>query len=252
MKKLSVLSFFSALLSLLLALLLFSGLAQAYVYDTINLTDDGPDTGYFTYTPGSYPLSFSTNAQIIDKLGSTSPISGAFTVVMQYSGFDAINTTKPSAGNEFVGSSIDLQVGFSGSSPNLASVYEYTDGNGTYFEALKYVGTTKTHLYLPTPGPDAKGVTNGWLAISYNGKSGSGGMLTLMYSLNDITWNTLGTWDPGWTADPYFFVEGYNPDGTSLEFEVNAIDIVPLPPSLFLLGSGLLGLGALGWRRQQG
>jgi hypothetical protein len=27
---------------------------------------------------------------------------------------------------------------------------------------------------------------------------------------------------------------------------------VPLPPSVFLLGSGLLGLGLLGWRRKQG
>ena len=27
---------------------------------------------------------------------------------------------------------------------------------------------------------------------------------------------------------------------------------VPLPPSVLLLGSGLLGLGALGWRRRRG
>jgi hypothetical protein len=31
-----------------------------------------------------------------------------------------------------------------------------------------------------------------------------------------------------------------------------AVSTVPLPSALFLLGSGLLGLGGLGWRRRQG
>jgi hypothetical protein len=77
MRKLSVLYSLAILLSLAVALILVSHPAQAYVYDASLLSDRGPDTGYFTFTLGSYPLVFlDQNGGHIDKLRSTNPISG--------------------------------------------------------------------------------------------------------------------------------------------------------------------------------
>jgi hypothetical protein len=40
--------------------------------------------------------------------------------------------------------------------------------------------------------------------------------------------------------------------GLMSDTNIYGMTATPIPPSVFLLGSGLLGLGALGWRRRQG
>ena len=59
--------------------------------------------------------------------------------------------------------------------------------------------------------------------------------LVLKFS-NEGDWATL------------FYSKEYSDNGKTPYLQVNT---VPLPPAVLLLSSGLLGLGALGWRRKR-
>ena len=100
MKKLAVLNTFVVLLMLSVALMLFSGPAQAYVYDDFTgsgingslWTEKGPDQGLFSQRGDGYLYYSGTITNLRDTLGSKNPVSGAFFVAMQYSNFQGDNT----------------------------------------------------------------------------------------------------------------------------------------------------------------
>jgi probable HAF family extracellular repeat protein len=77
-----------------------------------------------------------------------------------------------------------------------------------------------------------------------------------MRSLKDVLENEYGLDLTDWTLDTAFGISadgftivgvGHNPDGNLEAFRA----VVPVPGSLLLLGTGLLGLGGLGWRRKR-
>jgi hypothetical protein len=254
MKKLSILYFFGPLLILSLALVIFSGPAKAYVYDDFTSTgidpskwtDYGPDTGYFSQLGTGNHLQFNDpSGGHTDSLESVATVNGSFFVSMQYEDYSA--SPKTTATTPFSGSSVELWIGAPGNSGIGVHLYEYTNYTQQGIWALINDLGNKTHVgnnYFSTSGN-----TSGWLGIDYNSITG---LVTLYYDVGS-GWTEFATCNPGFTSTPLNFgIEGYDPDGNSLSFQVDQVDLVPLPPSLFLLGSGLLGMGALGWRRQQG
>jgi len=59
---------------------------------------------------------------------------------------------------------------------------------------------------------------------------------------------------PGFAQAPFFGILGANQYGESLSFQVEQVDFtpVPLPAGVWLLGSGLLGLGLAGRKFRKG
>jgi len=257
MKKLSILYFFGPLLILSLALVIFSGPAQAYVYDdftgtTINPRlwyDEYPSTETFSVPSiGGGPLSFiDKTGGLFDTLRSYNRVSGAFFVSMQYYGFDPGPNTN--SGGIFKSTSVELALT---DGTNSVNVDENFNTDGQFFQAVLNLGGTKTNLQIPAPS--ASGVSAARLGIRYNGLIGSKGVVTFYYETG-TSWTpiiTSGPVCPDFSTHPYFAIVGNDTYGSSLRFNMDQVDLVPLPPSLFLLGPSLLGLGALGWRRQQG
>lgn len=100
MKKFATLRPFAVLLMLSVALMLFSGPAQAYVYDDFTgsgingslWTEKGPNEGLFSQPGNGYLYYSCTTSAWKDILDSKNPVSGAFFVAMQYSNFQGDNT----------------------------------------------------------------------------------------------------------------------------------------------------------------
>jgi len=256
MKKLSILYFFGPLLILSLALFIFSGPAQAYVYDDftgagINTSlwyDAGPNYGLFSQPGGKHLQFIDPSGEQTDKLRSYDPVSGAFFVSMSYSYFTPGANANP--GGEFKSTSVELALS---DGTNSVNVNENYNADGYFFQAVLNLGGYKTNLQIPAPS--ASGVSEAWLGIYYNGLLGSKGVVTFYYETGS-SWTpiiTSGPVCPDFSSQPYFAIVGDDAYGSSLSFTVDQVDLaVPLPPSLFMLGSGLLGLGALGWRGKQG
>ncbi len=104
-----------------------------------------------------------------------------------------------------------------------------------------------------------------------------GEQLTITFALNEERTigviDSLNAWTNAWTENapnfksgsmlavglhlqkmPQFLSENNNyatSSGFVVAYGSGAGGLVPLPPSVFLLGSGLLGLAALGWRRRR-
>jgi len=244
MKKSAVLNPFAALLILSAALILFSGPAQAYVYDNFTgsginpklWTDIGPNTGLFSQPSGG-PLYFiNLSGHQGDMLESHNPVSGAFFVSMQFSNFAATNTST----GEFTGSSVGLWVG--DVNDLYMAVYSLKESGAVrHFRANSDINGSRTHLGPAFP----QVVDNGWLGVGFNGVLGSGGELTFWYK-DGSGWTELASAAPDFSSDPYFGILGDDLNGISLRFRVHEVDLTPLPPSALLLGSGLLGL--VGWR----
>jgi hypothetical protein len=240
MKKLAVLNSFAVWLTLLVALMLFSGPAQAYVYDHFSSvgmngslwSNVGPDSGLF-YQPWDGFLHFgSTTINQKDSWKSSTPVSGAFFLAMQYSNFQANNTATPGSSS---GVFLCLSAG-----TNSVVADEVNNTKGNWFQGFSTIGGYST--------PISSTVDSGWLGIGYNGIPGLGGEATVWYDAGG-GWQKLATYAPDFNDNLYFSIMGKTQTGTSLSFQVNQVQLTstPLPPSVLLLGSGLLGLA--GWRR---
>jgi hypothetical protein len=231
LKKLAVLNTFAALLILSVALILFSGPAQAYVYDgftsaginTSLWSDTGPNSGLFSQ-PGDGYLYFSdANGGKTDRLRSYNRVSGAFFVAIQYSNFQS-TSNQPSG--QWLSSCVVLKLG---DGTNAVVVEEGKNVDGQFFQADSDIDGTKTYLC----DPFFTGVNSGWLGIDYNGKLGTGGQVTLWYDAG-AGWTKIATYAPNFglfSTAPYFSVVGYNPIGRELTFQVDQVQLTPPPLS---------------------
>ncbi len=244
MQKSAVPNLLAVLLTLSLALLLFAGPAQAYVYDDFSgtgfngslWTEKGPNYGDFSQ-PGTGYLVYSDSGGQADKLSSANPVSGAFFVSLSFLNYSAVNGQTPGSGK-----ASDLQLTIGTDSNNYASVMRGTE-TGEFYQA-QYTISGVTTSYAPITGITT---ASGWLGISYNGSLGPGGEVTFYYN-DGSGWTTIASHAMDFSTAPYFSIRGQDTYGTSLSFDVDQVQLTPLPPSLLLLGTGLLVLA--GCRRK--
>jgi len=244
MKKLAVLNSFAVLFILSVALVLFSGPAQAYVYDDFtsngmntNLwTNMGPDFNLFSQ-PGNgdtYLYFSSTTINQKDILRSKNPVSGAFFLAMQYSNFQGNDSAEV-----WHSSGVNLYLS---DGTNIVNVDEINNNRGNWFQGFSTIGGYSSAI--------SSTVDSGWLGIGYNGIIGTGGRVTLWYDAG-AGWQELAAYAPNFNDNLYFYIMGKTQTGTSLTFQVDQVQLTPVPPSVLLLGTGLLGLGAVGLRRRR-
>jgi len=131
---------------------------------------------------------------------------------------------------------------------------------------VSYPGTLEATSWNPTPG-EIYTVTF-YMSGNYIGAGGpgttkslevrAGGQQTTIAYVNPGGWSVT---DPKWeekawtftasTAERLKFVSLENSNRGPIIDNV-AVTLVPLPPTLLLLGTGLLGLGFLEWRKKRG
>jgi hypothetical protein len=235
-------------LGTLLCLLAASAPAPAYVYDdfdgTAIDTTKWSSLNYTFFSQANGYLNFSSSNGQSGTLKSKNQVSGAFSVSMQYRDF----STNNNIAGEFSGSGPVLWIGYAPSETdkNIVSVYEYQSDDTQGFWAIHNLNGVKTHLGLGVINQQQ--VNSGWLRIDYDGTQ-----VSLWYDSGN-GWTTQDDWtfNPGFVRNPFFAIQGYNPDSNgTLSFKVDQVQVVPVPASLLLLGSGLLGLLALGRRPRQ-
>ena len=237
MKKLAVLNTFVVLLMLSVALMLFSGPDQAYVYDDFTgsgingslWTEKGPNEGLFSQPGDGYLYYSCTTTAWKDNLGSKNPVSGAFFVAMQYSNFQGDNTA---TAGQSEGVYLQLSDG-----TNIVGVDRLNNNSQTshnWFQGFSIIGTIQTYS-----SPIQTNVNSGWLGIGYNGISGSGGQVTLWYN-KGAGWTKIATYVPNFTSNPYFSIMGKTQTGTSLSFWVDKVELTLGPPTSTPIGSLML------------
>ena len=228
MKKLAVLNTFVVLSMLSVALMLFSGPAQAYVYDDfmgsgINgslWTEKGPNNGLFSQPGVGYLYYSCTTTMWKDSLASKNPVSGAFFVAMQYSNFQGDNTAT-------VWQSEGVYLSLSDGT-NTVGVDRLNNNSGishNWFQGFSIIGVIQTYS-----DPIQTNVNGGWLGIGYNGISGSGGQVTLWHN-EGAGWTKIATYAPNFTSNPHFSIMGKTQTGTSLSFRVDKVELTPVPPT---------------------
>ena len=236
MKKLACLNFFTALLILSVApLVLFSGSAQAYVYDHfaspgINASlwvDRGPNTGLFSQPGDSYLYFNDSSGGQDDRLRSYNPVSGACSVLMQYSNFQAINNQPAGQGKSSV---VTLVLGDGSIGVRMM---EGKNSNGQFIQAQ----LTSNGNWTPLKYIYVGNINSGWLGIRYNGVLGAGGKVDFLYNFG-AGWIVLDSCAPNFSQAPWFSIEGYNVYGQSLSFQVDQVQVItpnPAPISILLL-----------------
>ena len=129
------------------------------------------------------------------------------------------------------------QVGLVGDTLGSGNIYtirlNYT-GNGNPLVASGAVNISNLTLNNSIMGPNGtyySGFTDNFVYFRYS----DGTPFTSTFTI---------------AGDFVFTSNGGAPNFPGFEFDLSA-QPVPLPPSVLLLGSGLLGLGALGWRRKR-
>jgi hypothetical protein len=236
MKKSAYLNFCTALLILAVApLVLLSGSAQAYVYDhfaspgiNTNLwVDRGPNMGLFSQPGDSYLYFNDSSGGQDDRLRSYNPVSGACSVLVQYSNFQAINN-QPSGLGKASGVSLVL-----GDGSNGLYLTEGKDSIGLFYSARLSSNGTTTYL----KSIRVENIYSGSLEIRYNGVLGSGGKVYFLYNIG-AGWIVLDSCTPNFSRAPWFSIEGYNVYGQSLSFRVDQVQVTtpnPAPISILLL-----------------
>jgi hypothetical protein len=236
MKKLACLNFCTALLILFVApLVLFSGSAQAYVYDHfaspgINTglwVDRGPNSGLFSQPGDSYLYFNDSIGGQDDRLRSYNPVSGACSVLMQYSNFQAINDQPSGQGKSSI---VTLVLG---DGSNVLYMMEGKNSNGQFIQATLNSNGNRTYLkYIYVVN-----INSGCLGIRYNGVLGLGGKIDFLYNIG-AGWVVLDSCAPNYSQAPWFSIEGYNVYGQSLSFQVDQVQVIipnPAPVNFLLL-----------------
>jgi hypothetical protein len=235
MKKLAHLNFCTAMLILIVApLVLLAGPAQAYVYDHFaspgidtNLwVDRGPNTGLFLQPGDSYLYFNDLTGGQDDRLRSYNPVSGACSVLMQYSNFQAINDQPSGLGKSSI---VTLVLG----DGNIGlRMMEGKNSSGQFIQAQLNINGNWTPLKYIYVG----NINSGWLGIRYNGVIGSGGKVDFLYNFG-AGWKVIDSCAPNFSQAPWFSIQGYNVYGKSLSFQVNQVQVItPLSlPAIFLL-----------------
>ncbi len=237
MKKLACLNFVVALLIIAVApLLLFSGSAQAYVYDHFDSpginpdlwVDMGPQTGLFSQPGDSYLYFNDSSGGQDDRLRSYKKVTGACSVLMQYSNFQCINNQPSGQGmSSIVG--LLLSDGING---RTVTMEEGKNTDGHYFQAQFYHDGTIINLKYFYAN-----INSGWLGIRYNGKLGAEGKVDFMYNFG-AGWIVLDSCAPNFSQAPVFLIRGKNQYGQSLSFQVDQIQVIthnPAPINILLL-----------------
>ena len=236
MKKLACLNFCTAWLILSVApLVLFSGSAQAYVYDhfaspginTSLWVDRGPNTGLFSQPGDSYLYFNDATGGQNDKLRSNYQVRGAFTVLMKFSNFQTINTQPSGQGKS---SCVELALV---DGTNAAYMIEGKNSSGQFFQA----GFSQSGNTTPLKYVYCGNINSGWLGIRYNGVLGSGGKVDFLYNIG-AGWEVIDSCAPNFSQAPWFSIEGYNVYGESLSFQVDQVQVItpnPAPISILLL-----------------
>jgi hypothetical protein len=224
MKKLAGLNFFTVLLILSVAPILFPGPGQAYVYDDFtspginpNLwVDTGPNSGLFSQPGDGYLYFNDASGGKFDKLQSNR-VSGPFFVSMLYSNFQTNN-------NQPAGQASAVQLGLGDGSNGLYMV-EGKNSYGNFFQAISVIGGIKTLLQHVLVN-----VNSGRLGIRYNGILGSGGKIDFLYN-SGAGWMVLDSCAPNFSQAPYFSIWGYDYYGSSLSFQVDQVQVTTPNPS---------------------
>jgi hypothetical protein len=234
MKKLACLNFCTAVLILAVApLVLLAGSAQAYIYDhfdspginTSLWVDRGPNTGLFSQPGDSYLYFKDLTGGQNDKLRSNYPVKGAFTVLMKFSNFQAINTQPAGQGKT---SCVELALA---DKTNSVYMIEGKNISGQFFQAgFSQSGNTFSLKYVYYGN-----VNSGWLGIRYNGVLGSGGKVDFLYNIG-AGWKVIDSYAPNFSQAPWLSVVGLNAYGESLSFQVDQVQVItPKPPPMNLL-----------------
>jgi hypothetical protein len=187
MKKVEGLKFFTVLLVLLVALVVFSPAAQANVYDDFttpgidtNLwVDRGTNYGLFSQPGDSYLYFNDSSGGQNDRLRSYNPVSGAFSVSLQYSNLQVTNP-----GGAWQGSSVVLRVGDANCWVDMMG---WKNSLGQGFQANYNTTEGWTCLNYVVQNADS-----GWLKITYNGILGSGGKIEFWYD-SGTGWTKLAS-----------------------------------------------------------
>jgi PEP-CTERM motif len=199
----------------LLTIILIGGLLAA-PGSAVLIVDTLNPTSYRTISDGGTEQGFASNFTIANPMTITSISSWLY----------------------YSGGSTTLEAAiYTGTWVAPVMVYTY---NGTTYSTTFTCTDTKGYWYGPTGLDWLLPAGDYWAVININGTGFEGGM---------------GLSPPGALDNNAYYVDGlycaWNGSSDKFAWKIEAT-AVPLPSSLLLLGSGFLGLGAMGCRKKRG